>query len=267
LEAAIELKNVKFTREGYTLLRETSLVFPKGKTTIIMGISGSGRSTLLKIAAGLILPDEGSVFINGKDFGKMSEKELLKFRGASGFVFQDSALWANLSAYQNISLPLQFHNRKMTPWEIDQRVQHLVKEFDFRDNLQLRPVNLSAGERKVVSFIRALVLDPDVLFMDEPSSFIDNTTGEKILRILKRLKGRERTLLIATHNPILTSQLGDYLVVLKDGGIEEHGEIKQVIKSKNPYVMEVLSEILSEAATYDTDLLDLLEADSDSQND
>jgi phospholipid/cholesterol/gamma-HCH transport system ATP-binding protein len=267
LEAAIELKGVKFSREGYALLNETTMIFPKGKTTIIMGVSGSGRSTLLKVASGLILPDEGAVFILGKDFDKMSEKELLKFRGTSGFVFQDSALWANLSAYQNIALPLQFHNRKMSPWEIDQRIRHLIKEFDFRENLQFRPVSLSSGEKKVVSFIRALALDPDILFMDEPSSFIDNTTAEKILRILKRLKNQGKTLIMATHNPTLTSQLGDYLVILKDGAIVEFGEMKQVTKSKNPYVMEVLSEILSEAATYDTDLLDLLEADSDAQND
>ena len=267
MEPAIELKGVKFSREGYFLLNETSMVFPKGKTTIIMGASGSGRSTLLKVAAGLIQPDEGAVFMAGKDFDKMSEKEVLKFRGTSGFVFQDSALWANLSAYQNIALPLQFHNKKMTPYEADQKIRQLIKEFDFRDNLQLRPVSLSAGERKVISFIRALVLDPDILYMDEPSGFIDNTTAEKILRILKRLKAGGKTLIMATHSPMLTSQLGDYLVVLKDGVVIEYGELKHVTKSTNPYVMEVLSEILSEAATYDTDLLDLLEADSDVQND
>lgn len=267
MEAAIELKEIICEREGFTILKNVSLAFPQGGCTIVMGLSGSGRSTLLKVAAGLLPPESGKVFVQGKDIEKMSEKEIFQFRGRSGFVFQDAALWANSSAYQNIALPLQFHHRKMTAGDVDRAIQTLVREFDFRDNLQLRPASLSSGERKIVSFIRALVLDPEILFLDDPTGSVDNASAERILRILKRLKHQGRTLILATHDPTFTSQLADHLVVLRDGVVAEQGELGSVTRSRNPYVMEVLSEILSQAATYDTDLLNLLETDSDAGND
>lgn len=166
-----------------------------------------------------------------------------------------------MTTYQNLALPLQFHRRKMRPEEIRGRIQELIEEFDFRDNLQLRPASLSSGERKIVSFIRALVLDPDVLFLDEPTSFVDSATSDRMMRMLKRLKQEGKTLIAATHVPTIAAQLADRLVVLKDGEVIAQGELKDVTRSQDPRVAEILSDVLSQPAAFDGDLLDLLGGD------
>lgn len=261
MEPVIEMRKASCFREGLAILDDVSLSFMRGECTVIMGSSGSGRSILLKTAAGIVPADRGSVLVDGRDVGKMSEAELFRFRGRCGFVFQDAALWANMSGYQNIALPLQFHRRKSTAADIRNRIEALVKEFDFRDNLSLRPASYSAGERKIVSFLRATALEPEILFLDNPTGDVDNASAERFLRILKRRKLQGSTLVMATHDPILTIQLADHLVVLKDGRVVEHGVMASVRKSTNPYVMEILSEVLSQAAAYDTDILGLLEKD------
>ncbi len=264
-EKSITLKDVSLFGGNTKILDSISVTFPLHQCTVVMGFSGSGRSSLLKVAAGILVPDEGVVHVQGKPLSKMSEKELLTFRSRSGFAFQDAALWSNLTVYQNLLLPLQFHRRKTPIEQLDQKIRRILSEFDFQDDPQFRPAQLSAGERKLVSLLRALVLEPSILFLDEPTSFLDNVTVERILRALKTLKQEGKTLIIATHSPELTSQLADRLVVLKGGRIIEQGLFKEVVRSKNPEVIEVISEVLSEAAVYDTDILELLQDSSNTE--
>jgi len=205
------------------------------------------------------------VCFQGKPLNRMSEKELLEFRSRMGFTFQDSALWSNLSVYQNLSLPLQFHQKKIEPGEVDRTIQKLLLEFDFKDDVQYRPAQLSTGERKLISFLRALTLNPSILFLDDPTGFVDNVTAERILKNLKRQKQEGKTLIMATHSPELTSQLADFLIVMKEGRILEQGRLKEVVHSRDSEVIEVLSEVLSEAAVYDTDILQLLQDDSSTE--
>ncbi len=259
MDAVIELREVSLVRDSTTILDSVSLVVPKGSCVVVMGYSGSGHTALLKTAAGLVPADRGKVYFEGRDMDRMSEAELFRFRGRCGFVFQDAALWANMSVYQNVALPLQFHRRGIGRDEIDARIRELLREFDFRDNPELRPARLSAGERKQVSFIRAMILDPEVLFLDDPTSSIDNVLADRILSIMAGGKRRGRTLVIATHSAAFTTRLADYLVVLREGRVVEQGPIGEVLRSSDPYVAAVLSENLSQAAAYDGDILDLLE--------
>jgi len=258
VESAVELRNITIERDGFTILKDVTSLFPQGRSTVVMGFSGSGKSTLLKIAAGLTPQDEGTVKIFGKDLDSIGAAEMFEVRGRAAYVFQDAALWANMTTYQNLALPLQFHRRAMSPGQIQARIQGLIDEFDFRDNLQLRPASLSAGERKILSFIRALVLDPEVLFLDEPTSFVDSATSDRMIHLLKRLKQEGKTLITATHSPTIAAQLADRLVVLKDGEILAQGDLKDVSRSTDPRVTEILSDVLSQPASYDADLLDLL---------
>ncbi|GAB4223164.1 MAG: amino acid ABC transporter ATP-binding protein [Spirochaetales bacterium] len=258
-EEGITLEGVSLRGGEDKILDSVSLTFPLHQCTVVMGFSGSGRSSLLKVAAGILWPDEGVVRFNGKSLARMTEKELLEFRAQSSFTFQDAALWSNLTVYQNLLLPLQFHHRKTPLEQLDRKIRRILAEFEFQDDPMFRPAQLSTGERKLISLLRALLLDPSVLFLDEPTTFLDNVTVERILRTLKRLKQGGKTLIIATHSPELTSQLADRVVILKAGRILEEGPLKEVVRSKNPEVIEVISEVLSEAAVYDTDILDLLQ--------
>ncbi len=261
METSIELENIRVEKGDTTLFHDMNVSFPKGITSVIMGPSGSGKSTMLKIAAGIDMPDSGTVFVYGKPLMKMSEKEMMAFRKENGFVFQDAALWSNKSVYQNLSLPMEFHFRHLDSVEIRRRINVVLKKIGFRDNPDLRPAQLSIGERKMASFARALVNDPKLIFMDSPLISIDSEIIDRIIGMILELKQAGKTIIISTHNPALVSRVADYLIVIKKGTILETGKFDTVVQSTNREVITILTDVLSKAATYDGDILSLLDGD------
>ena len=250
---------VTLVREGFTVLDGITVAFPAGKTTIIMGPSGSGKTTLLKVAAGLFPPDSGRVTVDGRDITAASGEQERELRRRVGFAFQDGALWQNMSIEQNLSLPLQYHFPRMTHAEVSRRVDRLVGAFPIRRHLSLRPAALSAGERKIVSFLRALVLEPVVLFFDEPTSFVDNQSADRIVNILAEQRQRGTTLIGISHSADLTARLADSLLVIIAGRLRAFGPTREITRTTDREVQQVLSQVLSDAATFDTDILDLLD--------
>ena len=109
MKELIRLENIVLLSEGFEILRDVSLSFSEGRSTVILGPSGCGKSTLLKVAAGILMPDRGTVYIEGRNIITMSERDLKRFRRRNGFVFQDAALWANQSLYENLFMPVRFH--------------------------------------------------------------------------------------------------------------------------------------------------------------
>jgi phospholipid/cholesterol/gamma-HCH transport system ATP-binding protein len=259
MESVIELQKVTVNSQEHISLDEVSVAFPKNVSTVIMGASGSGKSMLLKVAAAIIPPDSGRILLNGRNLQRLPPKQLLRFRRSSGFMFQDAALWANKSVFENLALPIRFHYPKSKTDAIEQRIRELLEPMDLLDSLDLRPASLSTGEQKIVSFLRAIVLEPKILFLDEPTPSIDYRMLDKMMGVIKELKDKGCTIIAVTHDAHLTSMIANRLVVLKDGKVLEAAPLSAVRKSKNREVIEVLSQVLSEAATYDTDILDLLE--------
>ena len=257
MESAVQLNNVRLSSEGYEILRDITVGFPKGRSTIIMGPSGCGKSTLLKAAAGIMPPDSGSVLVEGADIHQMSDRRIARVRKTNGFVFQDAALWENRTMYQNVAFPLEYHF-DLTEKQIEERVMRLLERMSLHDQANLRPAQLSAGERKVVSFCRAVITNPSIIFMDEPTLSIDREKSEVVLEMIRELKSGGRTLITVTHDPKLTSWLADYLVILHQGALIEAGEFTEVRSSSNPVTQGVLADVMGEAAAYDTELLDLL---------
>lgn len=240
------------------VLDGVSQEFLPGLTTVVMGPAGSGKSSLLKCAAALRDPDEGRVLIFGKDPAVMDERKLTPIRRRCGFAFQDAALWQNMSAAQNLLLPLQVHEPQMSRTEMTARVDSLVRRVGLRASVDRRPADLSLGERKMLGFLRAVVLEPELLFLDEPTTFLDAGAREKLLGYIKELKRQGRTLILATHDPELASQVADVLVILHEGRILESGPTERVIHSPDSRVAAVLTEVLSKTSTYDADILDIL---------
>ena len=252
------MKDVQVIRDEVTILKGITVSLPKGKTTVFMGPSGCGKSILLKVAAGIFPPESGEVLIGGKDVRRIPDRELSALRKSHGFVFQDAALWANKTVFQNLSLPLEFHSRNYAYWEIEQRVDEVIRRVAYTDSDKLRPAQLSSGERKLVGFGRAIINDPELLFLDDPTGSVDHASASKLLRVIKDLKAEGRTLVIATHDPDLTGQVADYLVVMAGGKILESGPFDAVVRSPDRRVAEILSEVLSQTSTYAGDILDLL---------
>ncbi|MFP4010947.1 MAG: ABC transporter ATP-binding protein [Spirochaetaceae bacterium] len=262
-EPAVVLNGVSLSSGSESVWSDLNLTLPPVKTTLVMGPSGSGKSALLKVCAGLIPPDAGTVHLLGRNpatIGKAEEREL---RRLCGFVFQDGALWQNLTVFQNLALPLDYHERTAGPAETEDRVRRLAEAFGMQRRLHLRPAALSAGERKMVSFLRALCLDPQLLFLDEPTSVVDHRGAELILKELRELKERGVTIVASSHSARFVSQMADHLVVLDAGMIAATGPFVEVVHGADRRLSEILSEVLGEAASFDTDLLDLLSVDAD----
>jgi ABC-type transporter Mla maintaining outer membrane lipid asymmetry ATPase subunit MlaF len=254
----IGLRGVTVSTGGYDALKEVAASFPEGTSTVIMGPSGCGKSTLLKVAAGLIPPDRGTVLHRGDDIYGLSAKPLAALRRASGFVFQDAALWENKSIFENLALPLQVRAPRMERAELERRVVRTLERGGLADSASLRPAQMSAGERKIVSFLRALVNEPTLLFLDEPTLSVDGAAAEKMDEMIRDLKARGCSIVAVTHDSRLASTLADRLLVLSAGTVAAEGTFDEVKANPDPRVRGVLVRVLGEIASFDTDLLDLL---------
>jgi ABC-type transporter Mla maintaining outer membrane lipid asymmetry ATPase subunit MlaF len=225
---ALELEEVTVLFGDYEVVSNSTVSFPHGQVSLIIGKAGSGKSTLLKAAAGLVVPEQGHVLFEGHDLARMSHSENMAFRKASSFVFQDSALWANQSIYNNLNLPLAVHEPGLPKSQADARIKDVVRRVGYNEGLAFRPAELSSGEQKLISFARALVLDPSLIFLDEPDASLDEEAVERVLEILKECKRAGKTIIIVSHNTRLIAELADFIFVVADGKVVSSGPADQI---------------------------------------
>jgi ABC-type transporter Mla maintaining outer membrane lipid asymmetry ATPase subunit MlaF len=259
----ISLENVRLTLGGFEVLREVTVGFAEGESTLIMGPSGCGKSTLLKVAAGLIPPDSGKVCFRGRDIVHMSERALMDVRRQNGFIFQDGALWENKTLFENLALPLQVHFPDLSALDRNRRVVRALERMGLEESASERPAALSGGKKKLASFLRALMTEPSLIFMDEPTLSVDHATTERINQIIRDQKARGSSIIAVTHDAQLTSTLADRLVVMDGGQVLAAGLFGEVTRSAHPRVRAILSEVLKNIASYDADLLELLGRNQD----
>ena len=179
-----EMKNTSFYDGLTSVVKDVSLSIEKGSVTAFLGEPGSGKSTVLKLISGIVIPTKGKIFFNDKNLINMNTKETLAFRKKMAYMFQNSALWANQSLYQNLELPLKLHFPKMPVEQLDERIKEVAKLVDFSKPLSLRPAALSTGEQKRIAFARALICNPEILFLDEPTESLDEKTAGLFIEII-----------------------------------------------------------------------------------
>ncbi|HET7839570.1 MAG TPA: ATP-binding cassette domain-containing protein [Rectinemataceae bacterium] len=219
----IELRGAVAVRQDVEILRAASFALAEGRAAFFMGTAGSGKSMLLKIAAGLVVPSSGEVFFRGKPLSRMSRLENQEFRRVTGYVFQDAALWANQSLYDNLALPIRVHDSGASRAEVDRMVHRAAEIVGYSQELRARPAELSSGERRLIGLARALVLDPELLFMDEPAANLDESAAERVTEIVGALKARGRSLLVVTSISKFAWKFADEVGVLNDGALIAYG--------------------------------------------
>jgi ABC-type lipoprotein export system ATPase subunit len=215
----IELQKVSFIAEKQTIIKSLSHQFEEGKTTALVGPSGGGKSTVLKLAAGLLVPALGAVYFRHENISLISRSQTLKFRRQAAFVFQDSALWANQSLYQNMELPLRIHFPQMPKPERDQRINEVLAEVAYQKDLMMRPSKLSMGEQKLIAFARAMLCRPVLLFLDEWTESLDERASQRLINIVKMHKDKGHTIIFVSHDFRLVKYLADYVVMIAGGVI------------------------------------------------
>jgi phospholipid/cholesterol/gamma-HCH transport system ATP-binding protein len=194
----ISFHDIRLSSEGFEVLRGVSFDVQHGETKVLLGETGTGKTVLMKMAAGLIHPDSGNVTVMGQDVSAMSEKELLHFRRQMGFVFQEGALFDSMDVADNVSFRLREENTDET--EIDTRVREALKFVEMEYAIDRFPAELSGGMRRRVSIARALIDKPPIVFYDSPTAGLDPVTSQTIITLI--LRGRDLqdvTSLLATH--------------------------------------------------------------------
>ena len=219
MSCIIELRDVGFSAQGRRLVRGVSFRFEEGMTSALVGPSGGGKSTVLKLAAGLCIPCEGEVLFWGRAIARMSRQEDLAFRREGAFVFQDAALWANQTLFQMLELPLRVHFPSMTARDRRHRIESVVAEVGYRRELGIRPAGLSMGEQKLLAFARALICGPRLLFLDEWTESLDEKAAQHLIGIVRRMKSEGATVILVSHDPRIIRGLSDVVLLVSGGTI------------------------------------------------
>jgi osmoprotectant transport system ATP-binding protein len=235
----IELRGVSKQYGSATALQPTDLSIEPGRTTALIGPSGCGKSTLLRLIIGLIAPSSGTVLFEGKP---IAPENAIALRRRMGYVIQDGGLFPHLTAAQNVLLMARHLNRPDA--ESHRRLKELCELTRFpADGLPRYPVELSGGQRQRVSLMRALMLAPDVLLLDEPMGALDPMVRAGLQADLKSIFARlQQTVVLVTHDMAEAGYLGDKIVLLSEGRIVQQGTLNDLReRPATPFVSEFLN--------------------------
>jgi len=222
------------------ILKNLSFEAQKGKITVIMGPSGVGKSVTLKLLLGLLHPDEGKISVNEEVLDTHNEGQMKKLRRHLGMLFQDAALFDSMNVLENVAFPLREHTAFLEP-EIASRVKTALKEVGLENIEHKLPSELSGGMRKRVGLARALMLEPDIILFDEPTTGLDPISTAQIGDLVLDLqKARQCTVLLISHDLALTYRIADSVGMLYKGKIVEFCEPKALASSKHPFVQAFL---------------------------
>jgi phospholipid/cholesterol/gamma-HCH transport system ATP-binding protein len=225
------------------VLRDVSFSVPRGEALCILGRSGTGKSVTLKLMIGLLKADQGKVLIDGEDVSSLDEDGLSRIRRKMGFLFQSAALFDSFSLGDNLALPLHRLDRSKSKDEIRMIVDKALDEVGLKNDKDKLPVALSGGMRKRAGLARALMLKPEILLVDEPSSGLDRITSSEIDELLMKVKTEQHTtLIVVTHDIRGARSIGDRFAILDQGSLVGLGTAEELEKSKNELVREFISE-------------------------
>jgi phospholipid/cholesterol/gamma-HCH transport system ATP-binding protein len=240
--AIIEVVDVDKGFEAAPVLQGVSFALAKGERLVVMGGSGSGKTVLLRLIAGLLRPDAGQIRVFGRNIENLSEEELLPLRRRLGYVFQGAALFDSLSVHENVAYPLREHTR-LREEEIRQRVVHFLSLVGLTPEvLPLLPAELSGGMRKRVGLARALVGEPEVMLYDEPTAGLDPTNAKLVVDLIIRMgEGVCDSAIIVTHDLELTRAVADRVAILVRGRFAAIGTRDEVLEARDDAVQAFLA--------------------------
>ena len=219
------------------ILKGVDLRVQKGENLVVVGKSGSGKSVAIKCMVGLINADEGTISIFNTDITSLSKKELNLLRVRVGFLFQSSALYDSMTVRENLEFPLRRHFKDLSSAEVEQTITETLESVGLAEAIDKMPSELSGGMRKRIGLARTLILKPEIILYDEPTTGLDTITSREISELILDIQKRYKTTsVIITHDMACAQLTGDRLVVLKDGVIVAEGSYEALEKSEDEWV-------------------------------
>lgn len=244
-EIVLKLDNVYLSSNDGFILSNINTEIIKDSFVSVIGRSGSGKTSLLKVMAGLQVPDDGKVIIFNKDIGDYGYEEMLPIRKKIGFAFQDSALLSNLSIKENLTLGLDFHFSNLSRQDKDTKVRKMLDKLMLLHTLNQRPAELSLGEKKLISIARAMITDPDILFLDEPFAFIDISVAKMVTNFIREYADKENTTVICvTNSRTLINDLADYIILIENGNIVLNSTKEKINSTEKNERPQIINDIL-----------------------
>lgn len=240
-QSLIEIKNLSFKRGERIIYDNINLTIRRGQITAIMGPSGTGKTTLLRLIGGQLIPDHGQVLLDGKDIANMSRVELFAARARMGMLFQSGALFTDMSVYENVAFPLRAHTQ-LSEHLIAEIVALKLEAVGLRGAEQLMPSELSGGMNRRVALARAIALDPELIMYDEPFAGQDPIVMGVLSRLIRSLReALDLTTIVVSHDVAETLSIADYIYVVAEGKIQGEGTPAELREHRSPFVRQFLT--------------------------
>lgn len=238
--AFIEIEDLHFSRGDHEIFRGVNMTIPRGKVTAIMGPSGTGKTTLLKLIGGQLTPERGRVLIDGQDVHRLSRKALFTLRKRMGMLFQSGALFSDLDVFENVAFPLRVHT-DLPNTMVRDLVLLKLQAVGLRGARHLTPAELSGGMARRVALARAVALDPELILYDEPFVGQDPISMGVLVQLIKRLnQALQLTSVVVSHDIKETLSIADYLYLIADGQVVAHGTPQTLDTNQDPRVSQFI---------------------------
>ena len=236
-EVVIHIKGLKKSFGDKEVLKNINLDVYRGENMVILRKSGTGKSATIQCIVGMLTPDEGELKVLGGEVAEMTEKQLKELRTKIGFLFQSGALYDSMTVRENLEFPLTRVLKIRDQAEIDQRVEEVLDGVGLMDAIDKMPSDLSGGMRKRVGLARTMIVKPEIMLYDEPSTGLDPITSREISQlILKMQKKYKTTSIIITHDMECAEITADRVVIMNDGEYVAEGSFDDIKKSKDEFV-------------------------------
>jgi phospholipid/cholesterol/gamma-HCH transport system ATP-binding protein len=241
-DSVIELRGVHKAFGDLQVLKGVDLDVFKGENVVVLGRSGSGKSVLIRIIAGLLRPDQGSVRVMGSEIDTLGPRELRALRSKIGFSFQSSALYDSMNVRANLEFPLVRNKRELTRKEIDEAVVQVLDDVGLSQSINQMPSELSGGQKKRIGIARTLILKPEIMLYDEPTAGLDPVTSVEINDLIREVQQRYNTsAVIITHDLTCARATGDRVIMLSEGYFLRQGSFDEVFASADPRIQHFYS--------------------------
>lgn len=236
-EVVIDIKNLSKSFGAQDVLKDISLKLYEGENLVVLGKSGTGKSVLIKCVVGLLSVDSGTISLLGKDVTNSNRQELAILRQKTGFLFQSGALYDSMTVRQNLEFPLRRIKKELSESEIDSKVEEVLENVGLKDTIDKMPSQLSGGMRKRISLARTIIVDPQIILYDEPTTGLDPVTSEEISILIMDVQKKYKTAsIIITHDLNCARHTANRLAMLNDGTIYKDGDLKEFENSDDELI-------------------------------
>lgn len=243
-DPVIEIKNLKKSFGAEKILIDLNLNLYKGENLVVLGKSGSGKSVLIKLIAGLLPADDGIINVFGQNVMNIKREELAEMREKIGFLFQSGALYDSMSVRENLEFPLRRIRNKLSDKTINDKVKEVLENVGLSNVLDKMPSQLSGGMRKRIALARTIIVDPMIMLYDEPTTGLDPTTSGEISELILDIQKKYKTSsIIITHDIACARTVANRLVMLKDGKMYKEGKLEDFETSEDKIIKSFFNSI------------------------